>query len=104
MEQDDVIEVYQEQTGGGEEEMVRLIILPDQMALRVKPGTTIGQVKELYSTRSGVPTDAIKFSRKQSWAHTKVGQANWSAMADCPAVPEDGNREVKVGKVTKKTA
>ena len=68
MEQDDVIKVYQEQTGGGEEDMVRPVILPDQIALRMKPGTTIGPEKEKPETRlraSEVNLDATAMTKQE---------------------------------------
>ena len=79
MEQDDVIEVYQEQTGGGEEETVRLVIhgiLPNQMTVRVKTGTSFTKVKELFSARSGTPTNRIRFS------HEKTVIDDWQTVAE----------------------
>ena len=40
-----MIKAYQKQTGGGEDDMVRPDILPDQTALRMTPGMTNGQEK-----------------------------------------------------------
>merc|ERR1711970_832033 len=66
MEQDDVIEVYQEQTGGmEEEEKVKLKIsgiLANEVTFKVKPSMAINNVKKLFSQKAGVPEDKIKFS------------------------------------------
>ena len=46
MEQDDVIKAYQEQTGGGKDDVVRPDSLPVQTAPQMKPGATNGQEKD----------------------------------------------------------
>merc|ERR1712098_28059 len=69
MEQDDVIEVYQEQTGGvGDDETptseddgkVKLKIagiLPNEVTFKVKSTMPINNVKRLFSAKSGVAAD-----------------------------------------------
>ena len=68
MEQDDVIEVYQEQTGGGEDENITLKIkgiVSTEMTFKVKPSMTINNVKKSFSQKAGVPIENIKFTFKR---------------------------------------
>merc|ERR1719508_627421 len=65
MEQDDVIEVYQEQTGGGEEESITLKIkgiVTNEMTFKVKPSMAVNNVKKSFSQKAGVPIENIKFT------------------------------------------
>merc|ERR1719508_694727 len=59
MEQDDVIEVYQEQTGGGEDEEESITlkikgIVTNEMTFKVKPHMAINNVKKSFSQKAGV--------------------------------------------------
>merc|ERR1719244_622809 len=68
MEQDVVIEVYQEQTGGGETDMGKLKIagiLTNEVTFRVKPNMAINNVKKLFSQKAGVPENNIKFTYRR---------------------------------------
>merc|ERR1712183_432888 len=67
MEQDDVIEVYQEQTGGGDggEESITLKIkgiVTNEMTFKVKPSMAVNNVKKSFSQKAGVPIENIKFT------------------------------------------
>merc|ERR1712193_112782 len=70
MEQDDVIEVYQEQTGGGASEegndsnitLKIKGIVSTEMTFKIKPHMAINNVKKSFSLKAGVPIDNIKFS------------------------------------------
>ena len=67
MEQDDVIEVYQEQTGGGEDEEESITlkikgIVTNEMTFKVKPHMAINNVKKSFSQKAGVPIENIKFT------------------------------------------
>ena len=68
MEQDDVIEVYQEQTGGGadeaETEYIKLKVVgqdSNEIHFRVKMTTQIGKLKKSYSERVGAPITSLRF-------------------------------------------
>merc|ERR1711923_202797 len=68
MEQDDVIEVYQEQTGGekdaGETEYIKLKVVgqdSNEIHFRVKMTTAIGKLKKSYSERVGAPIASLRF-------------------------------------------
>merc|ERR1712126_38943 len=70
MEQDDVIEVYQEQTGGvvqecGDDDRITLKfkgIVSTDMTFKVKPNMAINNVKKSFALKSGVPAENIKFT------------------------------------------
>merc|ERR1712183_813515 len=67
MEQDDVIEVYQEQTGGGEDEEESITlkikgIVTNEMTFKVKPHMAINNVKKSFSQKACVPIENIKFT------------------------------------------
>merc|ERR1719430_137966 len=66
MEQDDVIEVYQEQTGGGEDtgetEYIKLKVVgqdSNEIHFRVKMTTAMGKLKKSYSERAGAPIASL---------------------------------------------
>merc|ERR1712200_254081 len=68
MEQDDVIEVYQEQTGGGadeaETEYIKLKVVgqdSNEIHFRVKMTTAMGKLKKSYSERVGAPIASLRF-------------------------------------------
>ena len=68
MEQDDVIEVYQEQTGGGadeaEKEYIKLKVVgqdSNEIHFRVKMTTQMGKLKKSYSERVGAPITSLMF-------------------------------------------
>merc|ERR1712050_666772 len=68
MEQDDVIEVYQEQTGGGadegETEYIKLKVVgqdSNEIHFRVKMTTAMGKLKKSYSERVGAPITSLRF-------------------------------------------
>merc|ERR1712224_247947 len=70
MEQDDVIEVYQEQTGGGENgnkdetEYIKLKVVgqdSNEIHFRVKMSTNMGKLKKSYAERVGVPVSSLRF-------------------------------------------
>merc|ERR1712221_5098 len=69
MEQD-VIEVYQEQTGGvvqecGDDDRITLKfkgIVSTDMTFKVKPNMAINNVKKSFALKSGVPAENIKFT------------------------------------------
>ena len=68
MEQDDVIEVYQEQTGGGadeaETEYIKLKVVgqdSNEIHFRVKMTTAMGKLKKSYSERIGSPITSLRF-------------------------------------------
>ncbi len=66
MEQDDVIEVYQEQTGGAAEETeyIKLKVVgqdSNEIHFRVKMSTQMGKLKKSYSERVGVPVSSLRF-------------------------------------------
>ena len=68
MEQDDVIEVYQEQTGGaadeGETEYIKLKVVgqdSNEIYFRVKMTTQMGKLKKSYSERVGAPITSLRF-------------------------------------------
>ena len=68
MEQDDVIEVYQEQTGGGadeaETEYIKLKVVgqdSNEIHFRVKMTTQMGKLKKSYSERVGAPIASLRF-------------------------------------------
>ena len=66
MEQDDVIEVYQEQTGGSDDDDPITLkikgIVSTEMTFRVKPNMAINNVKKSFSQKAGVPIENIKFT------------------------------------------
>merc|ERR1712002_566409 len=65
MEQDDVIEVYQEQTGGSDDDPITLKIkgiVSTEMTFKVKPNMAINNVKKSFSQKAGVPIENIKFT------------------------------------------
>ena len=70
MEQDDVIEVYQEQTGGGadegETEYIKLKVVgqdsnENEIHFRVKMTTAMGKLKKSYSERVGASITSLRF-------------------------------------------
>jgi len=66
MEQDDVIEVYQEQTGGAgdDTEYIKLKVVgqdSNEIHFRVKQTTQMGKLKKSYSERVGVPITSLRF-------------------------------------------
>ena len=68
MEQGDVIEVYQEQTGGGadegETEYIKLKVVgqdSNEIHFRVKMTTAMGKLKKSYSERVGAPIASLRF-------------------------------------------
>merc|ERR1712083_798825 len=66
MEQDDVIEVYQEQTGGAgdDSEYIKLKVVgqdSNEIHFRVKQTTQMGKLKKSYSERVGVPITSLRF-------------------------------------------
>ena len=68
MEQDDVIEVYQEQTGGGadeaETEYIKLKVVgqdSNEIHFRVKMTTQMGKLKKSYSEHVGAPIASLRF-------------------------------------------
>ena len=68
MEQDDVIEVYQEQTGGGadegEIEYIKLKVVSQDsnvIHFRMKMSTQMGKLKKSYSERVGAPIESLRF-------------------------------------------
>merc|ERR1712240_45059 len=75
MEQDDVIEVYQEQTGGGadeaeteyneaETEYVKLKVVgqdSNEIHFIIKMTTQMGKLKKSYSERVGAPIASLRF-------------------------------------------
>ena len=68
MEQDDVIEVYQEQTGGGagegETEYIKLKVVgqdSNENHFRVKMTSAMGKLKKSYSERVGAPIASLRF-------------------------------------------
>ena len=70
MEQDDVIEVYQEQTGGedsgnkDETEYIKLKVVgqdSNEIHFRVKMSTQMGKLKKSYAERVGVPISSLRF-------------------------------------------
>ena len=71
MEQDDVIEVYQEQTGGqGEQteskeaEYIKLKVVgqdSNEIHFRVKMSTNMGKLKKSYAERVGVQGSTLRF-------------------------------------------
>merc|ERR1712036_1216 len=66
MEQDDVIEVYQEQTGsaGDDSEYIKLKVVgqdSNEIHFRVKQTTQMGKLKKSYSERVGVPITSLRF-------------------------------------------
>ena len=68
MEQDDVIEVYQEQTGGdvdeGETKYIKLKVVgqdSNEIHFRVKMTTAMGKLKKSYSERVGAPIASLRF-------------------------------------------
>merc|ERR1712172_25303 len=66
MEQDDVIEVYQEQTGGvaDEGDYIKLKVVgqdSNEIHFRVKQTTQMGKLKKSYSERVGVPVTSLRF-------------------------------------------
>ena len=68
MEQDDVIEAYQEQTGGGadegETEYIKLKVVgqdSNEIHFRVKMTTAMGKLKKSYSERVGDPIASLRF-------------------------------------------
>jgi len=68
MEQNDVIEVYQEQTGGGadeaETEYIKLKVVEqdsNEIHFRVKMTTQMGKLKKSYSERVGAPIASLRF-------------------------------------------
>merc|ERR1712025_558097 len=68
MEQDDVIEVYQEQTGGNDDDPITLKIkgiVSTEMTFKVKPNMAINNVKKSFSQKAGVPIENIKFTFKR---------------------------------------
>jgi len=67
MEQDDVIEVYWEQTGGGvdegETEYIKLKVVgqdSNEIHFRVKMTSTMGKLKKSYSERVGAPIASLR--------------------------------------------
>ena len=69
MEQEDVIEVYQEQTGGASEnkdetEYIKLKVVgqdSNEIHFRVKMSTQMGKLKKSYAERVGVPISSLRF-------------------------------------------
>merc|ERR1712127_518102 len=69
MEQDDVIEVYQEQTGGVAEEgdktdYIKLKVVgqdSSEIHFRVKFSTNMGKLKKSYAERTGVAVSSLRF-------------------------------------------
>merc|ERR1712062_386163 len=70
MEQEDVIEVYQEQTGGQtsetkeEIEYIKLKVVgqdSNEIHLRVKMSTSMAKLKKSYAERVGVPVSSLRF-------------------------------------------
>merc|ERR1712029_258298 len=68
MEPDDVIEVYQEQTGGAGDdagtEYIKLKVVgqdSNEIHFRVKQTTQMGKLKKSYSERVGVPIASLRF-------------------------------------------
>ena len=69
MEQDDVIEVYQEQTEGvadeGETEYIKLKVVgqdSNKIHFRVKMTNQMEKLKKSYSERAGAPITSLRFS------------------------------------------
>ena len=68
MEQDDVIEVYQEQTGGVAEEAdktdyIKLKVVgqdSNEIHFRVKFSTNMGKLKKSYAERTGVAVSSLR--------------------------------------------
>ena len=69
MEQDDVIEVYQEQTGGVADEgdkadYIKLKVVgqdSNEIHFRVKMSTNMGKLKKSYAERVGVQVSTLRF-------------------------------------------
>ena len=69
MEQDDVIEVYQEQTGGVAEEgdktdYIKLKVVgqdSNEIHFRVKFSTNMGKLKKSYAERTGVAVSSLRY-------------------------------------------
>ena len=69
MEQDDVIEVYQEQTGGAAEEAektdyIKLKVVgqdSNEIHFRVKFSTNMGKLKKSYAERTGVAVSSLRY-------------------------------------------
>jgi hypothetical protein len=69
MEQDDVIEVYQEQTGGVAEESdktdyIKLKVVgqdSNEIHFRVKFSTNMGKLKKSYAERVGVAVSTLRY-------------------------------------------
>ena len=69
MEQDDVIEVYQEQTGGVAEEAdktdyIKLKVVgqdSNEIHFRVKFSTNMGKLKKSYAERTGVAVSSLRY-------------------------------------------
>ena len=63
MEQDDIIEVYQEQTKG-ENDCIKLKVIgqdSNEIHFLVKMSTNLGKLKKSYAEKVGVPVSSLKF-------------------------------------------
>merc|ERR1712111_90703 len=84
MEQDDVIEVYQEQTGGGadeaETEYIKLKVVgqdSNEIHFRVKMTTQMGKLKKSYSERVGAPCRVCDFFSMDDGSTMMKHQNSW---------------------------